>query len=198
MHFPATPTRLLHPVHDRLTVQYDNGQTIRYMLNLRPQSPLVRDCLIAIDCGSTISFPKIWIRFLELHFLSALETNMSEWASFTIALFSFLKIKRYEPWGREYEYKESTEKPIPAVWIERAIKENKGPNSLSMAALVEIIYTLHVVYEDYRIKKTTIHHARILGYLLLQLSVNLKNEEWIYYYKNQGFDTNLVHSCKRL
>ncbi|KAG1466508.1 hypothetical protein G6F56_004676 [Rhizopus delemar] len=194
LHFPATPTRLLHPVHDRLTVQYDNGQTIRYMLNLRPQSPLVRDCLIAIDCGSTISFPKIWIRFLELHFLSALETNMSEWASFTIALFSFLKIKRYEPWGREYEYKESTEKPIPAVWIERAIKENKGPNSLSMAALVEIIYTLHVVYEDYRIKKTTIHHARILGYLLLQLSVNLKNEEWIYYYKNQGFDTNLVHS----
>ncbi|KAI9261710.1 hypothetical protein BY458DRAFT_439511 [Sporodiniella umbellata] len=193
----ATPTEILYPVHERFTVQYSNGQSRRYTLNLRPKSTLVRDCLVAIDCGSTNSFPMIWTRYLELNFLSSVDTDMNEWALFTITLLSFLKLKRClvtKASGDE------ARQPIPSQWIEQAFQERdkelkkyKDLTSLSMMALVEIVHSLHVVYEDYRIKKSTMRHANPLGYLLIQLCSILNSKEWVSYYRNQGFDTKWVH-----
>lgn len=90
---------------------------------------------------------------------------------------------------------------IPIRWIERVVKfrpEEHMDESVHMDAyeFMEIIKSLHVVYEDYRIKKSTKIHAILLGYFLLQASVILGNEDWIQYYESHGLNPLFTGSCK--
>lgn len=213
----AIPHKLLDPLHDKFSIQYSNDEIYRYQLNLKPQSVMVRDCLLAVDCGSINHFPCIWSRFIDICFFSQQELNTlstpdHEWKSFFIALLSSLAIRRrkkrsyLERKKRRLSYKISSasnsylsdDTPIPTKWIERAIELSDTSDSpkLPLPAFVEIVHNLHVIYEEYRIKKPTFMHAKILGYLLLQCAVLLRSDDWIRYYENHGLQTELVHSCK--
>lgn len=76
---------------------------------------------------------------------------------------------------------------VPAHWLDQVVNF-KSDEYLHSMTLADIVNSLHVVYEDYRIKKSMKVHATLLGYLLLQCSVILGDKEWIEYYKNQGIN----------
>ncbi|CEG81099.1 hypothetical protein RMATCC62417_15338 [Rhizopus microsporus] len=213
----AIPHKLLDPLHDKFSIQYSNDEIYRYQLNLKPQSVMVRDCLLAVDCGSINHFPCIWSRFIDICFFSQQELNTlstpdHEWKSFLVALLSSLAIRRRKKRGylerkkRRLSYKISSasnaylsdDTPIPTKWIERAIELSETSDSpkLPLPAFVEIVHNLHVIYEEYRIKKPTFMHAKTLGYLLLQCAVLLRSDDWIRYYENQDLQTELVHSLE--
>ncbi|KAG2233621.1 hypothetical protein INT48_001874 [Thamnidium elegans] len=90
---------------------------------------------------------------------------------------------------------------IPIRWIERVIKfrpDEHMDERIHMDAyeFMEIIKSLHVVYEDYRIKKSMKIHANLLGYLLLQASVILGNKDWIQYYESHGLNPLFTGNLK--
>jgi hypothetical protein len=137
---------------------------------------------------------------------------VNEWKAFMVILLSHLKLKRRrtnDPLTKrtisEISCSSSDssqdslfndDDPMPISWIAKAIEASKDRIQLSLTAFSEIFHNLHVVYEEYRIKKPTMMHARALGYLLLQCSVILNNEEWIGYYESQGLSVDFVHPCK--
>ncbi|KAG1139751.1 hypothetical protein G6F38_009611 [Rhizopus arrhizus] len=207
----AVPVKLLDSLYDRFTIQYDNNEMYRFQLDLRPRSSLVRECLIAVDCGSTNDFPRIWRCFLDACFFLQQPSDMyvNEWKIFVVILLSHLKLKRRrtnDPLTKrtisEISCSSSDssqdslfndDDPMPISWIAKAIEASKDRIQLSLTAFSEIFHNLHVVYEEYRIKKPTMMHARALGYLLLQCSVILNNEEWVGYYESQGLSVDFVH-----
>ncbi|KAG0849177.1 hypothetical protein G6F17_010998 [Rhizopus arrhizus] len=207
----AVPVKLLDPLYDRFTIQYDNNEMYRFQLDLRPRSSLVRECLIAVDCGSTNDFPRIWRCFLDAYFFLQQPSDMyvNEWKTFVVILLSHLKLKRRrtnDPLTKrtisEISCSSSDssqdslfndDDPMPISWIAKTIEASKDRIQLSLTAFSEIFHNLHVVYEEYRIKKPTMMHARALGYLLLQCSVILNKEEWVGYYESQGLNVDFVH-----
>ncbi|GAA5803622.1 hypothetical protein HPULCUR_009105 [Helicostylum pulchrum] len=240
--------RLIDPIYDRFSILLNDKTMLRYQLDLRPKSSLVRDSLAAINCATTtFYFPKIWYRFLELSHLTPLDgndrTHISEWENFFVSVLSFLNLKKHGYYtgtkkpvssaaaikeiqlqqirasNKEYiinklgfpnaapimHYEhlldENYIQGIPIHWIERVVKFRSDEHldeSVHMDAyeFMEIIKSLHVVYEDYRIKKSMKVHASLLGYMLLQASVILGNEDWIQYYESHGLNPLFTGNLK--
>jgi hypothetical protein len=84
---------------------------------------------------------------------------------------------------------------IPIHWIDQVVNF-KSDEYMDAMTLTDIVNSLHVVYEDYRIKKSMKVHSNLLGYLLLQCSVILGDTNWIEYYKNQGINPAFTGNCK--
>lgn len=90
---------------------------------------------------------------------------------------------------------------VPIKWIDQIIKFQpkdymEQDLKLDMFEFTEIVKSLHIVYEDYRINKTRRIQANLLGYLLLQSSVILRNKEWITYYSDHQLNPLFTGDCK--
>lgn len=236
--------RLTDPVYDRFTAVLENEEMMRYKLNYRPTTSLVRDCLAAIDCAATRYFPKIWSRFLKLTWFDPIDNGsdrlkVTEWQTFFVSLLSFLSLEKkgyYTGTKRSatsasaireiqiqqmkasnteyvlhelgfasaipilnYEFllDENYIQGVPVHWLDQLIQISEENNVYMEATeFVDIVNSLHVVYEDYRIKNTMRVHSKLLGYLLMQCSVILGNTAWINYYKSQGMNPLFTGNCK--
>lgn len=85
---------------------------------------------------------------------------------------------------------------IPTVWMDQIV-EFKSDIVMDLTIFSDIVNNLHVVYEDYRIKKTMAVHADLLGYLLMQCAIILGTQDWIDYYKNHGIEPKFAGNRKR-
>ncbi|KAG2199662.1 hypothetical protein INT47_005187 [Mucor saturninus] len=93
----------------------------------------------------------------------------------------------------DYLLDENYYQGVPAPWIDRVITFRPKDYMeeelyLDSFEFTEIVKSLHIIYEDYRINKSMKMQANLLGYLLLQSTVILKNKDWIEYYKSQGLN----------
>lgn len=239
--------RFTDPVYDRFTAVLANGELMRYRLNYRPTTSLVRDCLAAIDCAATRYFPRIWSRFLKLTWFHPIDNGgdrlkVTEWQTLFVSLLSFLSLEKkgyytgtkrsatsasairdiqlqqMKASNTEYVLNElgfASAAPIlnydflldenyiqgvPPLWLDQIIQiseeEEKSNVYMEPTEFVDIVNSLHVVYEDYRIKNTMRVHAKLLGYLLMQCSVILGNTAWIDYYKSQGLNPLFTGNLK--
>jgi hypothetical protein len=84
---------------------------------------------------------------------------------------------------------------IPTTWIDQIV-EFKSDIAMDLTIFSDIVHSLHVVYEDYRIKKTMAVQANLLGYLLMQCSIILASPDWVDYYKNHGIEPTFTGNCK--
>ncbi|RCH98868.1 Anaphase-promoting complex subunit 1, partial [Rhizopus stolonifer] len=224
-------SELTESVHNRFNVEFSDGTIDRYQINFQPQTSLVRDCLVAIDCANTVFYTKLWYRFIKLRYLntrSNVATRPSEWEAFVVSLLSFLPLKanRKLYYSVNNHYNNMSDKDIqlrqirasntaymthelglgipnhvhnygflldmdyvqgiPLSWTDQVFALYNNEEIIGTVDVTSIMKNLHVVYEDYRIKNTMEMHAKRLGYLLMQLSVILRNQDWIYYYHSQG------------
>jgi hypothetical protein len=256
-----TLTKLIDPVYDRFTAFLNNGDMMRYQFKLQPETSLVRDCFAAIDCATTGYFAQIWCRFLKLSCLYRTTADCDrihskEWATFFVALLSFLRLEKGKGGyyysatndnlkkmylrhstlvvhnthntlsNREVQQRqirasntnfvakelgfpsasasnnydflldENYMQGIPTAWIDQIV-EFGSDITMDLTIFTDIINSLHVVYEDYRIKKTMAMHANLLGYLLMQCSIILGSQDWIDYYKSHGIEPTFTGNCKQ-
>ncbi|CEP13336.1 hypothetical protein [Parasitella parasitica] len=232
-------TQLIDPVFDRFTAISKKGM-IRYQINARPETSLVRDCFAAIDCANALYFPKIWARFLMLQKVPS-DTDrirISEWENFFVALLSFLRVQKQGYYYREPNFKSISSREIqlqqirasnngfltnelgfpsataahnfdfpldenyfqgiPTRWIDRVVHTIADDVVMDISVFVDIVNSLHVVYEDYRIKKSMMVYANLLGYLLMQCAIILKNKHYIDYYANLGIQPSFTGNCSVL
>lgn len=105
--------------------------------------------------------------------------------------------------GMDYDYllDENYYQGVPAQWIDRVIMFRPKDHMeeevfLDSFEFTEIVKSLHIVYEDFRINKSMKMQANLLGYLLLQSTVILKNKDWIEYYKSHGLNPLFTVNCK--
>lgn len=90
---------------------------------------------------------------------------------------------------------------VPMQWIDEIIRFKpedfmEEDVIIDSSEFTEIVKNLHVLYEDYRINISMKNQSSLLGYLLLQSSVVLKNKDWIEYYKNHGLNPSFTANCK--
>ncbi|KAL7317427.1 Anaphase-promoting complex subunit 1 [Mucor circinelloides] len=83
-------------------------------------------------------------------------------------------------------------KGVPTRWIDRVVHSISDDAIMDISVFIEIVNSLHMVYEDYRIKKSMLVHANMLGYLLMQCAIILKNQNYIDYYANQGIQPSFT------
>ncbi|KAI7897497.1 uncharacterized protein BX663DRAFT_445000 [Cokeromyces recurvatus] len=195
------PQQFSDPVFERFNVHFESGEIRRYQFNLRPKSSLVLNSFAAVGCVSTTVFAQLWRHFIQYYRLTSHDTLPTEWESFFVALLSLIHIQRLGQTPDErhkirlQQIKVSNNNiitkeigflpetlRIPLRWIDQL----SPTNTIDVALFVDIIRSLHVLFEEYRIKKTTREQAKKLGYLLMQCSVILDHREWIDYYKKQG------------
>lgn len=86
-------------------------------------------------------------------------------------------------------------KGVPTRWIDRVVHSISDDAIMDISVFIEIVNSLHMVYEDYRIKKSMLVHANMLGYLLMQCAIILKNQNYIDYYANQGIQPSFTGNC---
>lgn len=84
---------------------------------------------------------------------------------------------------------------IPTRWIDRIVHTMADDAFMDISVFIEIVNSLHVIYEDYRIKKSMTVHANLLGYLLMQSAIILKNKNYIDYYANLGIQPSFTGNC---
>lgn len=83
-------------------------------------------------------------------------------------------------------------KGVPTRWIDRVVHTISDDAIMDISVFIEIVNSLHMVYEDYRIKKSMQVHANMLGYLLMQCAIILKNQNYIDYYASQGIQPSFT------
>lgn len=120
-----TIIKLIDPVYDQCTALCENGDMVRFRINLRPESRLVRDCFSAIDCAASSYFSAVWSAYLDRR------ERMEEWEAFFITFFSFLRLKKRS--ARHYylhnthkkngSHIEFTSEQIKSLQIETANRE---------------------------------------------------------------------------
>ncbi|KAI8640703.1 hypothetical protein BD408DRAFT_390106 [Parasitella parasitica] len=204
-------TQLMDPVYDRVTAISEKGM-FRYQINGRSETSLVRDCFAAIDCANTLYFPKIWARYLSLQKtpLDDDRIHISEWENFFVSLLSFLRLQQIRASNNDFLTKElgfpsaaaahnfdflldeNYFQGVPTRWIDRVVHTIVDDDVMDISVFVDIVNSLHVVYEDYRIKKSMMVHANLLGYLLMQSAIILKNKNYIDYYANLGIQPSFT------
>ncbi|KAI8375484.1 hypothetical protein BD560DRAFT_392445 [Blakeslea trispora] len=180
---------LSQSVYDRFNLTFEK-ETIRYRIHLQPQTSLVRDCLAALDCANSAFYVSLWHRFIQLRYQ---HLDWTEWHTLFVSLFSFLSLKRVHPRPHGELSVGEGRLGIPDAWMDQAMAIEKE-YILSAIELNSIIKSLHVIYEDYRIKNTMKDHLEQLGYLLAQLCVILNHQNWLHYYRQEGILIGLTHS----
>ncbi|OBZ82956.1 Anaphase-promoting complex subunit 1, partial [Choanephora cucurbitarum] len=175
-------------VYDRFNLQYQN-ETIRYRIHLQPKSSIVRNCLAAFDCAHTPFFATFWYRFIQL---KQQHVDWTEWHVLFVSLLSFIPLKRTQRRLAKKILVGEGRQGIPDDWMDQAMTI-QTEQTLSAIELNGIIKSLHVVYEDYRMKNTMKFHLEHLGYLLMQLCVILNHSSWIKYYQQEGILLGLTH-----
>ncbi|KAI8327145.1 GDSL-like Lipase/Acylhydrolase-domain-containing protein [Blakeslea trispora] len=183
---------LSQSVYDRFNLTFEK-ETIRYRIHLQPQTSLVRDCLAALDCANSAFYVSLWHRFIQLRYQ---HLDWTEWHTLFVSLFSFLSLKRVHPRPHGELSVGEGRLGIPDAWMDQAMAIEKE-YILSAIELNSIIKSLHVIYEDYRIKNTMKDHLEQLGYLLAQLCVILNHQNWLHYYRQEGILIGLTHSSNR-
>jgi hypothetical protein len=112
---------LIDPIHESFTiVRRSDKRMFRFEGHFRPKTPLIRDCLAAINCATDIQFAQFWFRFIKsLYFNTRQNTTTTplfyhEWNMFMISLLSCFELRRPDsPKKKETNY-------------EKAFLSNKG------------------------------------------------------------------------
>ncbi|KAI8974732.1 hypothetical protein BDB01DRAFT_853772 [Pilobolus umbonatus] len=162
---------IIDPIHNKFTILYNDHRRVRYQINIKPKSILVKDCLTAIDCAANAQFPMIWYRFLTL-------AEEDEWRRFTMTLLSFFQLKMIQP--------DETWAKIQSI----------STDFFDPSILQDIVNNLHIAFEEYRVRITQRMKVMPLGSLLIQCASILKNETLVSYYQENGIPTNCIKTIK--
>lgn len=128
--------------------------------------------------------------------LQQIKTSNTEYITQKLGFPTALSVANYN-----YLLDENYIQGVPVQWVDQIIrfqaKDYMDENvHLDSFEFTEIVKSLHIVYEDYRIDKSMKMHANLLGYLLLQSSVILGNKEWIEYYRDHNLNPLFTANCK--
>ncbi|TPX61171.1 hypothetical protein PhCBS80983_g01241 [Powellomyces hirtus] len=210
-------TGLSQAADDCVNLLFSTGENVRVSLNFRPKSTLVARCLEAMYyAGDPALFGAFQLCFLKLHYGPKkkwkIESTQHEWTDFVTALLSFCqedavsrRVKgapsdtvpdQYMAWlkqrtqgRRKVGRVHFQDVSLSSAFIKARSQEQHVEQSRGW--ILRVILLFHVVYEDLKLDTLMARCLPLLGDLLFHLARMLRWEEYVQYYRIDGF-TNVA------